>query len=66
MLHINGLVQEKRSSSAAAMELRLSYTKPLICGLWETDHISLVSQQWKSLYLSKNSGEDQENSFKLR
>ena len=28
--HINGLVQERRNSSALAMELRLSYTNPSI------------------------------------
>ena len=29
-LHIHGLVQERRNSSALAMELRLSFTNPLI------------------------------------
>ena len=29
--HIDGLVQERRNSSASAMELRLSCTNPLIC-----------------------------------
>ena len=28
--HIDGLVQERRNSSAVAMELRLSYTNPSI------------------------------------
>ena len=28
--HIDGLVQKRRNSSALAMELRLSYTNPLI------------------------------------
>ena len=28
--YIDGLVQERRNSSALAMELRLSYTKPSI------------------------------------
>ena len=31
---INGLVQERRNSSALAVELRLSCTKPLLCGWW--------------------------------
>ena len=29
--YIDGLVQERRNSSALAMELRLSHTNPLIC-----------------------------------
>ena len=33
--HIDGLVQKRRNSSALAMELRLSCTKPSIC-LWLT------------------------------
>ena len=33
MLHINGLVQERRNSSANALEFRLSCTNPLICML---------------------------------
>ena len=31
LLHIDGLVQERSNSSANTLELRLSYTKPLIC-----------------------------------
>ena len=29
--HLDGLVQERRNSSALAMELRLSYTNPSTC-----------------------------------
>ena len=29
--YINGLVQERRNSSAKALELRLSCTNPLVC-----------------------------------
>ena len=31
--HIDGLVQERRNSSAIAMELRLSCTNPSLCEL---------------------------------
>ena len=33
MVNIHGLVQERRNSSALAMELRLSCTNPLICSM---------------------------------
>ena len=31
VIHIDGLVQERRNSSATAMEFRLSCTNPLLC-----------------------------------
>ena len=34
ILHVNGLVQERRNSSALAMELRLYCTYPSVCYLW--------------------------------
>ena len=37
--YINGLVQERRNSSALAMELRLSYTDPSI---WELEEHELI------------------------
>ena len=41
--HIDGLVQERRNSSALAMELRLSCTNPSICYSsisWDTGLVS--------------------------
>ena len=40
--HLNGLVQERHNSSALAMELRLSCTKPGIC-IFATSQINLGS-----------------------
>ena len=47
--HIDGLVQERRNSSALAMELRLSCTKPLTCVVCNTstDHASLTVPERK-------------------
>ena len=36
-LQISRLVHERRNSSALAMELRLSYTKPLSMGQYKKD-----------------------------
>ena len=41
MIYINGLVKERRNSSALAMELRLSCTKPSIY-----TYVSELSQLW--------------------
>ena len=43
--HIDALVQEKRNSSALAMELRLSCTNPSICAVVVID----VDFNWKTL-----------------
>ena len=50
--HIDGLVQERRISSALAMELRLSCTKPLTCVVCNTstDHASLMTETIGSRY----------------
>ena len=45
-LHIDGLVQERRNSSALAMELRLSCTNPLISAI----HISGSAQEGSDLW----------------
>ena len=39
--YIDGFVQERRNSSALAMELRLSCTNPSICGIVEKYYLSL-------------------------
>ena len=50
--HIVGLVQERRNSSALAMELRLSCTNPsidlmLIYHWWHTVILAIEYKQWK-------------------
>ena len=42
--HIEGLVQERRNSSALAMELRLSCTNPSVC------HCSMIGECGKWMY----------------
>ena len=48
--HIDGLVQERRNSSALAMELRLSCTNPSICAVVVID----VDFNWKTLKWMNN------------
>ena len=40
--HFDGLVQDRRNSSALAMELCLSCISPLICPLW----VESTSDRW--------------------
>ena len=51
--HIDGLVQERRNSSALAMELRLSYTTPLIFSRYTmclSDHYRTSSKLHDNTY----------------
>ena len=49
--HIDGLVQERRDSSALAMELRLSCTKPSLCHFVVTTPNKLFKKRMNQYYL---------------
>ena len=50
LVHIDGLVQERRNSSASAMELYLSCTNPSICLTTTVPHMSLPGNLDKASY----------------
>ena len=49
--HINRLVQERRNSSALAMDLRISCTKPSAYAKWNGD-ILLTDSIFKELFIA--------------